>query len=92
MDVLEFLERVEGSLLWHEYELDEMLNNQAWYTANMMMASGNMKKGTDALKLKKGLYMSLEDMEAEAKKNTKKDAEAERAKLMQRFKLDASTI
>lgn len=94
MDVFEFVERVEGALLWHEYQLDELLNNQAWFTANMMMSSGNMKKGTDALKLKKGLYRSLEDIEEESKKkvNAKKDAEAEKAKLMQRFNIDASKL
>lgn len=94
MDVFEFVERVEGSLLWHEYQLDELLNNQAWFTANLMMSSGNMKKGTDALKLKKGLYRSLEDIEEESKKkvNAKKDAEAEKAKLMQRFNIDASKL
>lgn len=87
MDIFEYMERVEGCLLWHEHELDEVLNLQAWYTANLMMASGNMKKGTDALKVKKGLYQSLEDIEDEAKKNIKKDAEAEKVKLMQRFGL-----
>ena len=94
MDVSEFLERVEGCLLWHEYQLDEVLNNQAWFTANLMMASGNMKKGTDALKLKKGLYKSLEDIEEEINKakNAEKDAESERAKLIKRFNLDASKL
>jgi hypothetical protein len=88
MDVFEFMERVEGCLLWHEYQLDELLNNHAWFTANLMMASGNMKKGIDALKLKKGLYRSLEDIEEDKAKtvNAKKDAEAEKAKLMSRFK------
>ncbi|MED4619449.1 hypothetical protein [Priestia megaterium] len=53
-----------------------------------------MKKNTDALKLKKGLYKSLEDIEEEDHKkvNAKKDAKAEKAKLMQRFNIDASTI
>ena len=88
MDVFEFIERVEGCLLWHEYQLDEHLNNHAWYTANLMMASGNMKKGTDALKLKKGLYKSLEDFEAEKQKTAIKNAETERAKLIKRFNLD----
>jgi hypothetical protein len=94
MDVFEFVERVEGCLLWHEYQLDEILNNHAWFTANLMMASGNMKKGTDALKLKKGLYKSLEDIEEESKKkvNAKKDVEAEKAKLIKRFNLDASKL
>ncbi|MED4827692.1 hypothetical protein [Bacillus atrophaeus] len=94
MDCFEFLERVEGSLLWHEYQLDEQLNNQAWFTANLMMASGNMKKSTDALKLKKGLYKSLEDLEEESKTKVavKKDYEDEKAKLLGRFGLDESQL
>ncbi|KAA6454980.1 hypothetical protein [Bacillus atrophaeus] len=94
MDCFEFLERVEGSLLWHEYQLDEQLNNQAWFTANLMMASGNMKKSTDALKLKKGLYKSLEDLEEENKPKVtvKKDYEDEKAKLLGRFGLDESQL
>ena len=92
MDVGEFLERVEGALLWHEYQLDEQLNNQAWYTANLMMSQGNMKKGTKVMDLKKGLYKSLEDVATETRIAPKKDAHAERAKLMQRFGIDASTI
>lgn len=94
MDMFEFLERVEGALLWHEFEMDEHLNNQAWYTANLMMASGNLKKGTDVFDLKKGLYKSLEDREDEAipaevkLAQRKRDAEIEKAKLMKRFNLD----
>ncbi|MCY8439225.1 hypothetical protein MOC93_21290 [Bacillus haynesii] len=94
MDAFEFLERVEGSLLWHEYQLDELLNNQAWFTANLMMSSGNMKKSTDALKLKKGLYKSLEDVEEERKPKVtvKKDYEEEKTKLLGRFGLDESQL
>lgn len=90
LDSFDFLERVEGALLWHEYELDEMLNNFAWFTANQMMSTGNMKKGTDALKLKKGLYKSLEDIQdeqIETAEKKKKDAQEERDKLMKRFDL-----
>jgi len=94
MDVFEFLERVEGNLLWHEYQLDELLNNQAWFTANLMMSGGNMKKSTDAMKLKKGLYKSLEDVEEEKTPKVKKvkDYEAEKAKLLKRFDLPASQL
>lgn len=94
MDMFEYLERVEGNLLWHEYQLDELLNNQAWFTANVMMASGNFKKGTSPLELKKGLYKSLEDLaeENKPKDQIKKDVEAEKAKLMQRFNINPETI
>lgn len=89
MDSVDFLERVEGHLLWHEHSLDEQLNNHAWYTANLMMASGNMPKKTDALKLKKSLYKSLEDIQEDKDKqlNKAKNVEAEKQKLMQRFNL-----
>lgn len=86
MDAFEFLERTEGAMLWHEYQLDEQLNNLAWYTANLMMSSGNMKKGTDALKIKKGLYRSLEDVESE-KPTPQKDVSSEKAKLLDAFGL-----
>jgi hypothetical protein len=90
MDCFDFLERVEGALLWQEQKDDTMLNWIAWFTANQMMSTGNMKKGTDALKIKKGLYQSAEDV-AEEKDNTqdkkKKDADAERDKLKARFNL-----
>lgn len=89
MDCFDFLERVEGALLWHEYQVDETLNNFAWFTANQMMSTGNMKKGADALKLKKNLYQSMEDLaedkHAEERKAT--DVQAEKEKLMQRFDL-----
>jgi len=94
MDSFDFLEKVEGALLWHEYKLDEMLNNFAWFTANQMMSTGNMKKGTDAMKLKQGLYKSLEDIEEEQDSEeskadkAKKSAEDEKAKLIERFKLN----
>lgn len=89
LDCFDFLERVEGALLWHEYQLDETLNNFAWFTANQMMSTGNMKKGTDALKLKKGLYQSLEDRAEEVQAEEKKaiDVQAEKDKLKQRFNL-----
>lgn len=94
MDAFEFLERVEGNLLWHEYQLDELLNNQAWFTANLMMSSGNMKKSTDAVKLKQGLYKSLEDIEEESKpkQSKEKNFEDEKAKLLNRFNLDESKL
>ena len=92
MDVHEFLDRVEGALLWHEYQLDAQLNNHAWYTANLMIISGNMKKGTDAFTVKKNLYRSLEDLEEAKKTPEVKDAKAEKEKLLQRFKIDESII
>lgn len=96
MDLFEFMERVEGSLLWHEQVYDTMLNWMAWYTANIMMSSGNMKKGTDALKLKKNLYKSIEDIkEEEAKKDkekAKKSVEKEREELIKRFNIDTSQL
>ncbi|MEH7117215.1 hypothetical protein V7128_07305 [Neobacillus vireti] len=94
MDLFEFVERVEGALLWHEYQLDEHLNNHAWFTANLMMASGNLKKGTKPLELKKGLYKSLEDYEEERKSKEikKKDYHDEKAKLLSRFNLEESQL
>jgi hypothetical protein len=95
MEAFDFLERVEGALLWQEQKEDNMLNWFAWFASNQMMATGNMKKGTDALKLKKSMYQSLEDVaesQVDEKEKKKKDAEAEKAKLMQRFNIDASTI
>jgi hypothetical protein len=90
MDCFEFLERVEGNLLWHDEKEDTLLNCMAWFTANEMMSSGKMKKGTDALKLKKGLYQSAEDIAEErehTKEKVKKDVQNERDKLIQRFNL-----
>lgn len=92
LDIFEFFERVEGALLWHEYEADVYLNNQAWYTANLMMATGNMRKGTDALKLKKGLYESLEDIAEQSQEKVQKNVEDEKAKLIEIFNIDASKI
>lgn len=90
MDCFDFLETVEGNLLWHEFKVDETLNNFAWFTANQMMATGNMRKGTDVLDLKKDLYKSLEDIEDEKPKTIAekvKDAEDEKEKLKARFNL-----
>lgn len=72
-----------------------MLNWMAWNTANQMMSTGNMKKGTDALTLKKGLYKSLDDVKEDRVNGTldkKQVAEAEKAKLMQRFKIEDSQL
>lgn len=56
MDVVEFIQMVEGALFW-EWECDDRLFSQlAVFTAQQMIATGNMKKNTDVKKLVKGLY------------------------------------
>lgn len=88
MDSEEFLEMVEGALLWFEESIDIQLDQQAWYTANMMMATGNMKKGTKVLELKDNLYKSVTAVdELSSKEKMKAKAEQERAKLRERFNL-----
>lgn len=90
MDSFDFLEVVEGNLLWEETKDDTLLNWLAWFTANQMMSTGNMKKGTDALKLKKGLYQSADDIAEEQEQTAEKankDAQDERDKLIKRFGL-----
>ncbi|MGE6629612.1 hypothetical protein [Bacillus sp. NPDC077027] len=94
MDLFEFIDRVNGALLWHEHQLDETLNNFAWYTANLMLSSGNFKKGANPMEIKKSLYVSIEDHVEEAKSEELKRAEQiknvneEKARLIKRFGLD----
>ncbi|WP_407708526.1 hypothetical protein ACIU4M_00760 [Bacillus altitudinis] len=98
MDLFEFVERVNGALLWHEHQLDETLNNFAWYTANLMLSSGNFKKGANPLEIKKSLYKSIEDHEDETRSAELKRAEQvrkateEKARLIERFGLDQNLI
>ncbi|MFG3611445.1 hypothetical protein [Rummeliibacillus stabekisii] len=89
MELPEFLELLNGHLLWYERDLDARFNQLAWYSANIMLSSGNMKKGTNPVELKKGLYESVEDLqETQAPKETKrKKAEEEKEKLLKRFDL-----
>lgn len=68
LDAFEFLDIVEGKLLWEERELKIVAQQQdsqtdwiAWFTANIMQSSGNYKKNVDA-KAEKAKVMAVFDL------------------------------
>lgn len=99
LDVSEFLDMIEGKLLWEERDLtfeaqkqDSTLDWIAWFAANIMQSSGNYKKNVDSLKLKEGLYQTEAERTANSAEVKQKDAAEEREKLMQRFNLDEESL
>lgn len=91
MPVDEFMEQVEGCLLWEQEKRRNTVENAldwlSWFSANIMVSTGNFKKGTDPLQIKKGLYQTEADREQESEKSVEKDFETGKAKLMERFGL-----
>lgn len=89
LSVEDFLDQVEGCLLWESTKQESLteglLDWLSWFTANVMLSSGNYKKGTDPLTLKKGLFQTAQEraeetVEAETFEDSK-------AKLLKRFDL-----
>lgn len=95
MDSEEFLERVEGNLLWQDDRLfnydkplqDSLLDYLAWFSANIMHSSGNFKKGTSADDLRRGFYQSEQELKEEENKDKAVDVKTEKEKLAKIFNL-----
>lgn len=90
----DFLDMVEAKLSFNMHKQDEDLEWMAWFIANVMLSSGNMKKGTKADKLSKSLYLPyeyrLKEWEKEQKKKTpvgEKEVNKQREELMKKFNL-----
>lgn len=99
LDAFEFLDIVEGKLLWEERELKIVAQQQdsqtdwiAWFTANIMQSSGNYKKNVDALKIKEGLYQTEAELAEQSKEVKERDAKAEKAKVMAVFDLSEDSL
>lgn len=92
MDLSEFVDRVSGGLMWEEQRQerlqDRFLDWLSFFTANIMLSSGNLKKGTDAIKLKEGLYKTREEFEREQKESKAKSVAEQREELIKRFELN----
>lgn len=99
MDCEEFLERVEGCLSWQQDRLfnydkplqDSLLDYLAWFSANIMHSSGNFKKGTNPDEIRKGFYLSEQEIKEEQSKDKVKDVKAEKEKLARIFNLDVES-
>ena len=61
LSVPEFLVMVDGALQWQAEQEDRLHEQQSVFVAQLMLVSGNMKKGTKPDKLRKELYMPLAD-------------------------------
>lgn len=92
LELSDFLEQVEGCLLWEEEKQlssnEELLDWLSWFSANIMLSSGNYKKNTDPLEIKKGLFTSRAESEESNKVSAKEEFETGKAKLLERFKLN----
>lgn len=92
LTIQEFMDMVEAKLSYLQQEKDNQLEWASWFVANIMLASGNMKKGTQAMKIAKGLYVPLEEREKEEKepKNrqlTEEELQQQRNDLLSKFNL-----
>lgn len=80
---------LDGVLQWQLEKEDRLHEQQAVFTAHLMFASGNMKKGMQFEKLVKQIYVPLEDrLSGNANKVQhvgKEEVEKERQKIRERF-------
>ena len=67
IDIRDFVDMVNGALLWKrdtENELYDIVMEQlSHFFANVMLSSGNYKKGTKIEKIRESLYIPLRDRE-----------------------------
>lgn len=67
IDIRDFVDMVNGALMWHrdtENELyDTVMEQLSHFFANVMLSSGNYKKGTKLEKIRESLYIPLRDRE-----------------------------
>lgn len=94
LSIQEYVDMVDAKLSFKQEELDAQLEWASWFTANLMMATGNMKKGTKANKLAKGLYVPIEDRRKETEKVKEKHLTEDqllqkRNELMNKFKINS---
>lgn len=65
IDIRDFVDMVNGALMWHrdtENELYDIVMEQlSHFFANVMLSSGNYKKGTKLEKIRESLYIPLRD-------------------------------
>lgn len=92
LTIHEFMDMVEAKLSFLQQEKDDQLEWASWFVANIMMASGNMKKGTKPMKVARGLYVPLEERKKEAEKQKEKhlseaEVQQQREALLQKFGL-----
>lgn len=83
---------VDGALAWFGESQDYQLDWEAWFTANLMVSAGKLKKGTTPEKLKSSLYMNLAEMADKSNEVDNKEAEiakaeAEKERLLKRFNI-----
>lgn len=67
IDIRDFVDMVNGALLWKrdtENELYDIVMEQlSHFFANVMLSSGNYKKGTKIEKIRESLYIPVRDRE-----------------------------
>lgn len=89
MDLNEFLEFLYARYMYREHERDNNLQWYSWFTANIMLSSGNYKKNTKARRLNESIYIPLDDRIKKAQeehyKKTKEYQEEQKEKLEKIF-------
>lgn len=85
MELSEFVEFLYARYMYREHERDNNLQWYSWFTANVMLSSGNYKKGTRPKKLNDSIYVPLDDRikkaQEEQYKKTREYQEEQKRKL-----------
>ena len=72
IDIRDFTDMVNGALLWDNEQIDTVydvvMEQLSHFVANIMLSSGNYKKGTKQEKVRENLYIPLRDREKFARK------------------------
>lgn len=97
MDLGEFLLLVEGNLMWQEEKLkvdmtltEYHIDFMSWFSANIMLSSGNFKKGTSPVDIKAKLFQTEAERLQEAEEKSPKSVAEEKERLRKIFKLNKS--
>ncbi len=61
LTVPDFLAMVDGAMFWQLESNDRLFEQQSIFVAHLMTSTGNLKKNTDLNKLRKGIYLPIED-------------------------------
>jgi len=93
----DFIERIAGNILWNkekrETRLKEELEFQSWFTANIMVSSGNYKKSVSPIDIKEEIYDPDEMFgggnKEKDKEERKNEYEEGKKSLMEAFDLEA---
>lgn len=95
MDVIDFLELVEGAMRWELEKEDRLFEQSSIFAAHIMLSTGNYKRNTQLDQMRKQLYLPLEDrfkivneqQTAGKDENSKAEVEKKKAELQEKFNI-----